>query len=443
MHNQNQSDSASIFKILNGKRFIGLFITQFLTSFNDNFFKNAIIAMLNFGVMASLFTDEQRQQWVIIAGLCFILPYFLFSATAGKLAEKYDRITIVHIIKFSEIAILGLGGVGFILQNLYLMLSMLFLMGTHSTFFSPIKFGILPTYLHRSQLVGGNALIETATFIAIILGTILGTQLILLPEYGEVFSLIMMIIVAFTGLYTSYMMPRIKNSLPDMHMSLNIIQHNIEIFKIMLASPKVLKYILAGGWFWFVAAVVMIVLPTYISDVLAMNKDVYTLILVLFSVGVGSGSVFCAKLLDGNISARFTPVAALVMGVFAIDIGYISEAFTDADHLATLAIFLDSFTGWRIMFDFFIIAAAGGLYVVPFFALVQDETSQHEKSRMIAGNNIINAFAMVLSGLYMLLTSALHISIPVVFIMTGILCFVGGFIVHIVLEDSVLRRKKY
>ena len=185
----------SIFRIMRGKRFSGLFITQFLTSFNDNFFKNAIIALINFGHISKTISDEQRAVWIIIAGLSFIVPYFLFSATAGKLAEKYDRITIVHIIKFFEVAILTIGGIGFIMQSVFLMLAMLFLMGVHSTFFSPIKFGILPTYLHKNELVGGNALIETATFMAIILGTIFGTQIILMQPYGEYLSLGIMILL--------------------------------------------------------------------------------------------------------------------------------------------------------------------------------------------------------------------------------------------------------
>lgn len=432
----------SIFRIMRGKRFSGLFTTQFLTSFNDNFFKNAIIALINFGHISKTISDEQRAVWIIIAGLSFIIPYFLFSATAGKLAEKYDRITIVHIIKFFEVAILTIGGVGFILQSVTLMLSMLFLMGVHSTFFSPIKFGILPTYLHKNELVGGNALIETATFMAIILGTIFGTQIILMQPYGEYISLFIMIIFSLLGLWTSYKMPRIRKTLPDMEMGWNMFKHNLEVFRIMKNSPKVLKYILAGGWFWFVSAVMMTILPLYITDIIAMNKDVYTVMLVIFSVGVGLGSVLCARLLDGNISARYTPVAAIIMGLFALDIGYISAPLHDGEGLGTLYQFLQNPISWRIMLDFTIIAAAGGMYVVPFFALVQNDTMPHEKSRMIAGNNIINALAMVSGGLYMLGTTKIGIDINIIFLATGTLCFLGALIVHLVIEDSVIRRKR-
>ena len=247
MDSSPETHAPSIMRIMRGKRFSGLFITQFLTSFNDNFFKNAIVALINFGYISQTLTDEQKVTWVIFAGLCFIVPYWLFSATAGKLAEKYDRITIVHIIKFFEVAILTLGGLGFVFGNLFIMLSMLFLMGVHSTFFSPIKFGILPTYLHRNELVGGNALIETATFMAIILGTIFGTQIILMQPYGEYISLGIMLIFALLGLWSSYKMPRISKTLPDMEIDFNIFKHNIEVFKIMINAPKVFKYILAGG----------------------------------------------------------------------------------------------------------------------------------------------------------------------------------------------------
>ena len=189
----------------------------------------------------------------------------------------------------------------------------------------------------------------------------------------------------------------------------------------------------------------VMILPVYVSDVIVMNKDVYTILLVIFSIGVGLGSVLCARLLDGNISARFTPVAAIVMGLFALDIGYVSEPLfiaSQSGDLGTLSTFIVQPTAWRIMFDFTVIAAAGGMYVVPFFALVQNDTLPHEKSRMIAGNNIINAFAMVSGGLYMLGTTKIGIDINLIFLVTGSLCFLGALIVHCLIDDSVIRRKR-
>lgn len=432
----------SLSQIVISKRFSGLFITQFLTSFNDNFFKNAIIALLNFGVISTHFTSDERKFWVIISGLCFIVPYFIFSATAGKLAEKYNRIKIVYALKYFEVLILGLGGLGFILENLTLMLVMLFCMGVQSTFFSPIKFGILPVYLKEKELIGGNALIEMATFIAIILGTIFGTQIILIQPYGEYIALVIMMITAFIGIYTSYKMPVIKNVIPDMIINKNIISHNIEIFSLMIKAPKIFRYINTGAWFWFVAAVMITILPLYITDVLHMNKDVYTVMLVIFSMGVGLGSVLCARLLDGEISARYTPIAAMLMGVFALDIGYISYNLSDYSSLGHFSDFIIQPIAWRITADFLMLAAAGGFYIVPFFALVQHETNENEKSRMIAGNNIINAIAMVLGGVYMLIMTKWGFSIKSIFITTGLFCFIGSLVVHFMIEDSIIRKIK-
>lgn len=434
--------TASIFQILSSKRFTGLFWTQFLTSFNDNFFKNAIIALINFGSIADKIPDDDRKKWIILAGLCFILPYFLFSATAGKLAESGNRVQIVRIIKYLEIGILGVGGLGFVLEDVHLMFAMLFGMGVHSTIFSPIKFGVLPIYLHKRDLMGGNALIEMATFLAIILGTIAGTQVILHPSWGEMGALGLMIFVAIWGLWTSYKMPRIKSNLRETLVGLNMYQHNKEVFNIMWSEKKIFGYITAGGWFWFVAAVIMTILPIYITDILFMDKDVYTLMLVIFSVGVGAGSVLCAKLLNGDISARFTPLAALTMGIFCIDIAFASKGFIKGEALSSLSYFLDHPKAWRIIFDFLMISGAGGFYVVPFFTLVQHETKKEEKSRMIAGNNIFNAFAMVLGGFFMLAMTDLNISIIHIFMIIGGLCFVGGTAVHFFIEDSIFRRMR-
>lgn len=434
--------SPPIVKILLSKRFIGLFWTQFLTSFNDNFYKNAIVALITFGFVASKIDDEMRQNLVILAGASFVLPYFLFSATAGKIADKYDRLLLVRCIKALEILILGCGGVGFLIHNISLMFAMLFLMGVHSTFFSPIKFGILPAYLHKNELVGGNALIETATFIAIILGTIFGTQIILMPHNGNIIASVIMIATAIAGFYTCLKMPRAKNPSPDIVMGANMITHNKEIYSLMGKHPNVLKYILAGSWFWFVAAVIMTLFPLYIKDILFMNQDVYTLMLALFSVGVGIGSVACARVLDGKISARFTPLASVLMGIAILDIGYISVPLVNGTMIGTLTDFLSHPLSWRIMFDFFVISVSGGLYIVPFFALVQDESPKDSKSRMIAGNNIINAAAMVLGAFYMFVTGKMNIAIPDVLLLTGVLCLLGAVIVHIITPDSIFKKQK-
>jgi acyl-[acyl-carrier-protein]-phospholipid O-acyltransferase/long-chain-fatty-acid--[acyl-carrier-protein] ligase len=434
-------DVPSISKIMVMKRFIALFITQFLTSFNDNFFKNAIVALLTFGFITKGYNDSEKQNMVIFAGMCFVFPYFIFSALAGKLADKYDRIKQVRIIKLAEIIILAIGGYAFIIESIPLMFSMLFLMGTHSTFFSPIKFGLLPIYLHKHALVGGNALIEMATFLAIILGTIAGTQVALLPQNGAEISLAIMCMLAILGFWFCLKMPRVPIADKDMPMSKNPFSHIAEVFKLMQSYPQIFRYINAGSWFWFFAAVMMTLFPLYIKDTLNMNKDVYTVFLVLFSVGVGIGSVVCAKVLKGAITARYSALCSVIMGLTTIFVGVISKQIVTGD-AGTLAMLFEHSVSWYLMIGFTIISATGGAYIVPFFALVQDLSPTKIKSRMIAGNNVMNAIAMTAGALYIFLLKYLGFSIPSMMILTGFLSVIGASVVTYVTPDCLFRHLK-
>ncbi len=431
----------SITKIIRMKRFTALFITQFLTSFNDNFFKNAIVALLTFGFITKGYDDSTKQNMVIFAGMCFVFPYFIFSAFAGKLADKYDRIKQVRIIKLAEIIILAVGGYAFIIESITLMFAMLFLMGTHSTFFSPIKFGLLPVYLHKHALVGGNALIEMATFLAIILGTIAGTQVALLSKNGAEISLIIMCVLSLLGFWFCLKMPRVPVADKDMPMSKNPLSHIAEVFSLMRSYPQIFKYINAGSWFWFFAAVMMTLFPLYIKDVLNMNKDVYTVFLVLFSVGVGVGSVMCAKILKGVITARYSALCSVIMGLTTIFVGVISTKIVDGD-AGTLEMLFEHTVAWYLMLGFTIISATGGAYIVPFFALVQDLSPTKIKSRMIAGNNVMNAIAMTTGALYIFLLKYLEFSIPSMMILTGFLSVIGAGVVTYVTPDCFFRRLK-
>lgn len=431
----------SILKIMGMKRFGALFLTQFLTSFNDNFFKNAIVALLTFGLASQAYDDNTKQNMVIFAGMCFVIPYFLFSALAGKLADKYDRLYLVRIIKLSEIVILLTGGYAFIIESVPLMLSMLFLMGAHSTFFSPIKFGLLPIYLHKNALVGGNALIEMATFFAIIIGTMAGTQIILMEGNGAYISIIVMGVLALWGFWASLKMPKVPLADKEMTISKNPFAHMSEVFGIMRSYPQIYAYIKAGGWFWFFAAVMMTLFPLYIKDTLNMDKDVYTLFLVLFSIGVGAGSVFCAKILEGAITARYSALCAIIMGLATVHVGYISAPLVTGTE-GTLDMYFNHPDAWILMLDFTVISGMGGAYIVPFFALVQDMTPSKFKSRMIAGNNVINAIAMTSGALYIFALKYSGLSIPQMMMLTGAFSIIGSIFVTWVTPDCFLRRSK-
>jgi acyl-[acyl-carrier-protein]-phospholipid O-acyltransferase / long-chain-fatty-acid--[acyl-carrier-protein] ligase len=316
-------------------------------------------------------------------------------------------------------------------------------MGTHSAVFSPVKFGILPLYLHKNALIGGNALIESATFAAIILGTAAGTQFILIDEYGAYIASAIMIITAIVGYYTGLKMPRIRSADPDMHFNWNMFSHMGEVFTILKRQKSVLTYILAASWFWGVAAVFVTLFPLFVKDALRSDHNVYTLVLIIFSVGVGVGSVACAKLLKGKISARYTPIASVVMGICAFDAGMAAYPLAEPGSLYGVTEFITSFTGLRILLDFFLIACAGGLYVVPFFSLIQESAEKSEKSRVIAGNNIINAAFMVFGALYMYFIgkAGAGLDLKQILMLTGVMCLVGAVVIHCVTPDSIFRRR--
>jgi MFS family permease len=335
-----------------------------------------------------------------------------------------------------------LGAVGFITNNLYVLFGTLFLLGVHSTVFSPVKFGILPTYLHKHELVAGNAMIEGATFLAIVSGIIAGTQIILIEPIGHYITSISLIILAITGYISCLRMPRVRPNSPNIKIGWNIFAHTYEILADMWHNKEVTKYVLSSGWFWFVAAVLVTIFPLYVSDVLYLNKNVYTLILVIFAVGVGIGSTLCSVFLKGIISAKYTPVAAIIMGIFAIDLGFQSQPFHTIPAQGLVADLLADVRGWRILFDFAAIAIGGGFYVVPFFALIQDRSPKEAKSRMIAASNIVNAAFMVSAAGFMFVAKHIGLDLPETLIVIGGMGLTGALIVHIITPDSVLRFKK-
>lgn len=441
-NNTSELAAPGVLKIMFAPRFIGLFITQFLTAFNDNFYKNAIIALLTYGIFQDDYSNETRQGLVILAGATFVFPYFFLSATAGKLADKIDRVSIVRFVKSLEIALMALGCVGLIFNNLPILFAALFGMGAHSGIFSPVKFGILPLYLHKNALVGGNALIETATFAAIILGTAAGTQFVLVEGYGVYISSVIVMVTAVIGFYSGLKMPRIRASEPDMSFNWNMFAHMGEVFSILNRQREVFKYILAASWFWCVAAVLITLFPLFVKETLHMDHNVYTMILVIFSVGVGVGSVACAKLLGGDISARYTPVASILMGLCALDLGFSAHPLVTTEALGGLKDFFSHPTGWRVLVDLILIAAGGGLYVVPFFSLVQERAEKNVKSRVIAGNNIVNAAFMVIGALYMYIAGKFGLNLKEILMITGGMCLIGAATIHYITPDSVLRFAK-
>lgn len=389
--------SSGQFHLLARRRFLPLFITQFLGAANDNVFKNALVILLIYrigdsaGVPASIL--------VTVAGGLLILPFFLFSATAGLLADHFEKSRLMQIIKFAEIPIMGLAAAGLFGGNVWFLLIVLFLLGTQATFFGPMKYAILPEHLAEDELIGGNALIEGGTFLAILIGTITG-GLLILTDGGVTLVAVLMLALAGAGFAASLFIPKGEAGRPEVQLSADVIGETRAILRQIRGQRPIFLSVLGISWFWLVGATFLAQFPAFAKDVLMANEHVVTLLLTVFSIGIGVGSALCARLLGGEISARFVPFAALGMALFCADLWLASGAVVPmASDLAGLDTFLRHPANWRVLIDLALIAACGGLFIVPLYAIVQSLSAPEHRARIIAGNNIVNALFMVISAL--------------------------------------------
>jgi acyl-[acyl-carrier-protein]-phospholipid O-acyltransferase/long-chain-fatty-acid--[acyl-carrier-protein] ligase len=389
----------SQFALLKTRRFLPLFATQFLGAANDNLFKQAMVTLIIFRIAAQ--AGFNGQLMVTAAGGVFILPFFLFSATAGQLSDKFDKALLIRLIKLVEILAMGLGAWGFLTGNAWFLMAVLFLMGTHSTFFGPLKYAILPDHLSDDELIGGNALIEAGTFLAILLGTI-GGGLLIMAEGGVTIISAVVLGVAVLGLIASWFIPKAPPADARLQVSWNIARETLAIIRHARHNRDVFLSILGISWFWLVGAVFLSQFPAFAKDILGGNEQVQTLFMVVFSVGIGIGSVATGKLLHGEISAKYVPLAAVGITVFSIDLyfaaGHAVAAGNGAE-LAGAAAFLGHLPNWRVLADLFLVAVSGGIYIVPLYAIMQSRSDVAHRSRTIASNNVINAGFMVVSAI--------------------------------------------
>lgn len=420
------------------KRFLPLFLTQFLGAFNDNLLKNALVMLVTYQIATK--TGDNAQVLVTLAAGLFILPFFLFSATAGQLADKYDRAKLTRIIKLAEIGIMTVAVIGFALQSVYLLLFALFCMGTHSTFFGPIKYALLPQHLREEELLPGNAYIEAGTFLAILLGTILGGILILRAN-GIYLVSSSLLGIAITGYLTSRSIPQATAPEPALIINRNIWQETWRIVGYSKANKNVFLSILGISWFWMVGATFLAEFAPFVKDVLHADAAIVTLFLTAFSVGVGAGSVMCNRLLRGTIQSTYVPLAALGITVFGTDLYYASQhtAFANPSVLMTLQQFVSSTAGLHILADLFLIAVSGGIFIVPLYAIMQHDSEAAQRARIIAANNVINSLFMVASALLTLLMLRLSYTIPQVFLAVSLANGLVAIYICKLLPDALLR----
>lgn len=398
------------------RRFLPLFITQFLGAFNDNLFKNALVMLVAFKL-----ADESTispQILIIAAGGLFMLPYFLFSATAGQLADKMSRHRLARITKLWEIIVVGIGAVGFIGHHPTFLLAVLFCLGVQSTFFGPVKYALLPQHLREGELVAGNAIIEAGTFLAILLGTIAGGILIS-AEAGEYYIVAATLAVALLGYAASWGIPAAAAPMPELKLEHNIVKSTLSIVAHDRKNVRVFRAILGISWLWVLGAVFLSQFPTLAKDVIGGGETLVTFFLTMFSLGIGVGSFLSSALVKGKIDSRYVIWGALGIAIFSLDLGLACMGVTRYSGDTPLGVyeFLREWQHVRILSDLFMIALSGGVFVVPLYAIMQHDSDPNYRARTIATCNIVNAFFMVLSAIATGVLVELGCSIPQLFML--------------------------
>ena len=399
------------------RRFLPLFLTQFFGAFNDNLFKNALVILITFK-LADEYGLNAQLLITSIAGL-FILPFFLFSSTAGQLADKYEKSFLIRIIKFVEIVLMVLTAISFTFLNLWGLIILLFFMGAQSAFFGPLKFSILPQHLKENELVAGNGLVSAGTYIAILSGTLCGGLFILYPA-GRAFISAGVVGVAIMGFVSSLLIPKAEPSVPGMEIDWNPFRSTMDIISYVKPNVIVFRSILGISWFWFLGSVFLSQFPTFSKDILGGNEEVSTLFLVVFSVGVGLGSTLCNRLLKGKVSARLVPFGCIGMTAATLLLYFFSMTVPKTGELAGVMKFISEPGSWGVIFSFLLLAASGGIFSVPMYALMQSRSSDEHRARVVACLNITDSFGMVLSAVFVALMLMLKISIINIFLIIGI-----------------------
>ncbi len=412
------------------------FLTQGLGAFNDNIFKNALAAMLVFegSKMAGLNTD----QLVNFSAMVFILPFFLFSALFGQFADKYEKSLQIRGIKLFEVCIMLLATLGFWLDNVTLLIFVLFLLGLQSTIFGPIKYGILPQILAREELVGGNALIEMGTFVAILAGTIAGPLLAGVDVKWPYWVSGCCLAVAVAGYLFSRRIPVAEAVAPDLKINWNIYAETIRNLKFINENQTVLNSVLGISWFWFFGATFLVQIPSYSQNVLGGDENLMSALLALFIIGISTGSLLCEKLSGRQVEIGLVPFGAIGLTLFGLDLYFASPAAPTPG--ITAFEFIASGDNWRIMIDLMMIGIFGGFYIVPLYALVQSRSVPSHLSRVIAGLNILNALFMVSAAVMaMLILGPAGLSIPDLFLISAVLNAIVAVYIFTLVPEFLMR----
>lgn len=424
------------FALLTQRRFAPFFWVQFLGAGNDNVFKFAFTVMV---------TYQLQVQWLdpsmagLVIGALFILPFLLFSATSGQLADKYPKEVLIRFVKNLEIAIMLLAGWGFLQQNVPVLLGCVFLMGLHSTLFGPVKFAYLPQHLSERELTGGNGMVEMGTFVAILLGNVAGGLLIALPLVGPSYVAAACLLLAIAGRALAQAVPVSPATDPGLQINWNPFTETWRNLRLAHGNVVVFRSLLGISWMWFFGAVFLANFPTFARDTLHGNEQVASLLLVVFSVGIGVGALLCEILSRRHVEIGLVPMGAIGMTVFSVDLYFASRGLPPHNVALTLGQFLGEPAHWRVLADLALLSLFAGIYSVPMYALIQMRSQPTHRARIIAANNILNALFMIASSLLAGALLSAGFSISELFLVIGLANAVVAFYIFMLVPEYLLR----
>jgi 1-acyl-sn-glycerol-3-phosphate acyltransferase len=426
----------SQFRLLRERRFAPFFWTQFLGAANDNVYKNALVIFVAF--QAATLTSMSANDLVNIAAAVFIAPFVLFSASAGQLADKFEKSRLIRFIKILEIAIMVTGAIGFYRRDLVLLFVALALMGVHSTLFGPVKYAILPQHLKSHELIGGNGLVEMGTFVAILLGEIVGGLVIAIKPDGPILAGATAIAIALTGYLASRWIPLTPAVAPELKINWNPFTETSRNLRLAYGNRVVWLSMLGISWFWFYGATYLTQFATYTKDILGGDEHVATLLLAIFSIGIGVGSLLCERLSGHKVELGLVPFGSIGLSVFAVDLYFASRGL-QPQGLGGIERFIAVHAHWRVIADLILLGMFGGFYIVPLYALIQERSDPAYRSRIIAANNILNALFMVASAAIALGLLKAGLSIPALFLATGLMNAVVAIYIYSLVPEFLMR----
>ena len=424
------------FALLRQRRFAPFFWTQFSGAANDNLFKFAFTVMVTYQLSVSWLPPAMAG---LVIGALFILPFLLFSATSGQLTDKYDKTKMIRFVKNMEIAIMLVAAFGFMTDNVPILLLCTFLMGVHSTLFGPVKFAYMPQVLNERELTGGNGMVEMGTFVAILLGNVAGGLLVAIPGIGHTTVAVACVVAALAGRAVAQFIPSLPATDPGLTINWNPFTETWRNLKLAHENVAVFRSLLGISWMWFFGAVFLSQFPSLAKEVLHGNEQVASLLLVVFSIGIGIGSLLCEVLSRRHVEIGLVPLGAIGMSVFSIDLYFASHSLPPSTIALALGQFMAEAAHWRVLADLALLSLFAGIYSVPMYALIQMRSQPTHRARIIAANNILNALFMIGSSVLAGALLGAGVSVPQLFLLVGLANAVVAFYIFLLVPEYLLR----